>query len=100
MYNSCLCNNLLLFCFDSLLRWVVDGEWSTCSALCADDTGGVSTRLVYCVEELPDGSTQRTLDKLCNSDEKPATERSCSSDVECPKWVPGPWSSVRHDIVM
>jgi Thrombospondin type 1 domain len=75
-------------------RWIVDGDWSQCSSSCTDDVGGISTRLVYCVEEMSDGTTQRTLDKLCDQNEKPASQQPCNSNTECPKWVPGAWSPV------
>ena len=86
-----MCRSYLVDC-----RWVVDGEWSKCSSSCAEDKTGVSTRLVYCVEELVDGSTQRTLDRLCDASAKPATKRPCNADTVCPKWVSGPWSPVWH----
>jgi len=69
-------------------RWIT-GDWLACSRPCG---GGYSVRNSYCVEELKDGSFQRTLDELCPT-AKQNTNRTCN-EFECPKWIAGQWSPV------
>ena len=70
-------------------EWISDG-WSSCSRSCG---GGRAWRAIYCVEELGDGSFQRTHDRLCHAKDRPETDRSCN-EFECPLWFAGEWSPV------
>ena len=68
-------------------RWIT-AEWLACSKSCG---GGISTRNVYCVQVMGDGSFKPS-DQDC-LDEKPASKKPCNQ-FPCPIWKAGDWAPV------
>lgn len=77
--------------FSLFNSWYV-GDWESCSASCGS---GLQYRAVYC-QQIAVGSTPITVNNSeCENTigPRPTHLRPCSTDMPCPQWNSGPWSS-------
>lgn len=70
-------------------RWRV-GPWQNCTRDCG---GGVSWRVVTCIQTFEDGTQQLMRDSECDSTTRPSSRKSCNGYI-CPTWYAGDWSVV------
>lgn len=68
-------------------EWRV-GPWQNCTRDCG---GGVSWRIVTCVQTFDDGTQQLMQDGSCDEYKRPSSRKSCNGFI-CPTWYAGEWS--------
>ena len=65
------------------------GNWSDCNATCGN---GYQFREVYCIESIKDQNITENDNLKCDNSSRPDETRNCTSSIECPEWIVGPWS--------
>lgn len=68
-------------------EWRV-GPWQNCTRDCG---GGISWRVVTCIETFENGTQQLMRDSDCDGAKRPSARKSCN-DIICPTWYAGQWS--------
>ncbi|XP_052792523.1 ADAMTS-like protein 3 isoform X1 [Mya arenaria] len=68
-------------------EWRV-GPWQNCTRDCG---GGVSWRIVSCIQTFEDGTQQLMRDSACDASTRLSSRKSCNGFI-CPTWYAGEWS--------
>ncbi|KAL4227272.1 ADAMTS-like protein 3 [Mactra antiquata] len=64
------------------------GPWQNCTRDCG---GGISWRVVTCIQTFEDGTQQLMRDRYCDGESRPSSRKSCNGQI-CPRWYAGQWS--------